>query len=101
MNMCKSQFLKDVLSEMTTFGPGEGPWEASKRSPRALETTFEGGRKAKEKKEKKNLRCYASKKKVSPLKPFPNPFLVPKTLLRLLPLTAEGLAWVCRHPAIS
>ena len=101
MNMCKSQFLKDVLSEMTTFGPGEGPWEASKRSPGALETAFERVSKSEGEKRKKKLRCYTSKKKVSPLKPFPNPFLVPKTLLRLLPLTGEGVTGVRRHPPIS
>ena len=51
--------MKDVLSEMTTFGPGEGPWEVSKTSSRALETTFERVSKSELKKRKKKLRCYA------------------------------------------
>ena len=51
--------MKDVLSEMTTFGPGEGPWEGSKREPRALETAFERVSKREGEKIKKKLRCYA------------------------------------------
>ena len=58
--------MKDVLSEMTTFGPGEEPWEVSKRCPRALETTFERVSKSEREKRKKNFSATLKKKKLAP-----------------------------------
>ena len=83
--MCKSRFLKDVLSEMTTFGPGEGAREGSKRCPRALETTFERASKGEGEKRKQNFLWNVRKKKVGALEPPPNPFLVPKMSSMPLP----------------
>ena len=90
--MCKSRFLKDVLSEMTTFGPGEGAREGSKSSPGALETAFERVSKSEREKRKKKLLWNAVKKKVVPLKPFPKPFLVPKMSSMPLPPTWRAAA---------
>ena len=64
--MCKSQFLKDVLSEMTTFGPGEGARGGWKSSPGALESTLERVWKGEEEKKKKNFSAMPKKKSWCP-----------------------------------
>ena len=87
--MSQTRFLKDVLSKITTFAPGREPQKASKSLPKPFETTFQRVAKIKREKTFKTILSYASKKKVCPLKPFPEPFLVPKTPLRLLPLTCR------------
>ena len=100
--MCKTRFLKDVLSEITTFAPGRESQKASKSFPKPFETTFQRVSKIESEKTLKQILCYSLGKKVRPLKPFPNPFLVPKTPLRLCRRPDLWIPWAWRgigdHP---